>query len=98
MPIEPSLKSPGPEILLYLARHPHAQDTLEGIRWWVLEECIRKWESMIGPVVEQMVQIGLLETRASRDGRVFYRALDVNDDVVARHLELYREAAPAAGG
>lgn len=74
MPNEPSLPSPAPEILDYLARHPDAQDTIDGIlHWWVLDSCIRKWTPTIAETVAQLVEQGFLEEKPSADGHVFYR-------------------------
>jgi hypothetical protein len=71
----PSLPSPAPEILDYLARHPEAQDTIDGIlHWWVLDACIRKWAPKIAETVAQLVERGFLEQSQSGDGNVFYRA------------------------
>jgi hypothetical protein len=72
---DPRLPSPAPEILDYLARHPDAQDTIDGIlHWWVLDACIRKWAPKIAETVAQLVELGFLEQSQSADGRVFYRA------------------------
>jgi hypothetical protein len=74
VPTEPSLLSPAPEILDYLARHPDAQDTIDGIlHWWVLDAYIRKWTPKIAETVAQLVEQGFLEQRPSADGHVFYR-------------------------
>jgi hypothetical protein len=74
VPNEPSLPSPAPEILDYLARHPNAQDTIDGIlHWWVLDSCIRQWSRTIAETVAQLVQRGLLQEKPSTDGHVFYR-------------------------
>ena len=71
---EPSLPSPAPEILDYLARHPDAQDTIDGIlHWWVLDACVRKWAPKIAKTVAQLVEQGFLEQKRSADGNVFYR-------------------------
>jgi hypothetical protein len=72
---DPSLPSPAPEILDYLARHPEAQDTIDGIlHWWVLDACIRKWAPKIAETVAQLVDRGFLEERSSAGGQLFYRA------------------------
>lgn len=74
MPNEPSLPSPAPEILDYLARHPDAEDTIEGmLQWWVLDSCIRNWAPKIEQTVTELTSRGLLEARTSREGRVLYR-------------------------
>jgi hypothetical protein len=74
VPANASLSSPAPEILEYLARHPDAQDTIEGIlHWWVLDAYIRKWTPKIAETVAQLVERGFLEQRPSSDGHVFYR-------------------------
>lgn len=73
--VDASLQSPAPEILDYLARHPDAQDTIEGIlHWWVLDTCIRNWAPKITETVAQLVERGFLEQESSSDGHVFYRA------------------------
>jgi hypothetical protein len=70
---DPSLSSPAPEILDYLARHPDARDTIDGIHWWVLDACIRNWAPQIASAVAQLVERGfLLEEKPSKDGKVFY--------------------------
>ncbi|HWM24574.1 MAG TPA: hypothetical protein VNP98_07100 [Chthoniobacterales bacterium] len=74
MPVDSSLPSPAPEILEYLAKHPEAQDTIDGIlHWWVLDSCIRSWAPKIAETVGQLVQDGFLEQKPSAGGHVFYR-------------------------
>lgn len=74
MPTEPSLPSPAPEILDYLARHPDAQDTIDGIlHWWVLDSCIRSWAPKIADTVALLVEQGFLAEKSSGDGHIFYR-------------------------
>jgi hypothetical protein len=69
----PSLPSPAPEILDYLARHPEAQDTLDGIlHWWVLDSCVKRWAPKIAETVANLVEQGFLEQKSSADGRTFY--------------------------
>jgi hypothetical protein len=70
---DPSLPSPAPEILDYLARQPGAQDTIEGIlHWWVLDAYIRNWTPKIAKTVAQLVERGFLEENPSSDGKIFY--------------------------
>ena len=83
--VDPSLQSPAPEILDYLARHPDAQDTIEGIlHWWVLDACIRKWTPKIEKTVDELVERGFLEQKVSQDGNTVYR-------VAPRYLAAIRE-------
>jgi hypothetical protein len=71
---DPSLPSPAPEILDYLARHPDAQDTIDGIlHWWVLDTSIRNWAPKIAETLAELVDRGFLERRSSPDGQIFYR-------------------------
>ena len=90
VPADLSLPPPAPEILDYLARHPDAQDTIEGIlHWWVLDAHIRKWAPRISETVKQLVELGFLEEKASPDGHVFYR-------VSPPYLASLRPGAPGA--
>jgi len=71
---KPLLPSPAPEILEYLARHPNAQDTIDGIlHWWVLDSCIRSWAPKIAETVGQLVEQGFLEQKPTTGGHIFYR-------------------------
>jgi hypothetical protein len=83
----PRLQSPAPEILEYLARQPEAQDTIDGIQWWVLDSCIRNWAPKIRETVAKLVEQGLLEEKPSPDGQSFYR-------VSPRYLSSLRQAQP----
>jgi len=71
-PSYPSLRSPAPEILGHLARHPDAQDTIDGIlHWWVLDACIRKWAPKIAETVAQLAEQGFLEQNHPPMARCF---------------------------
>jgi hypothetical protein len=71
---DPTLQSPAPEILDYLARHPDAQDTIDGIlHWWVLDTCIRQWAPKIAETLELLVARGILEEQPRADGHILYR-------------------------
>jgi hypothetical protein len=74
VPSESTLPSPAAEILEYLARHPDAQDTIDGIlNWWLLDTCIRKWAGKITETVDFLVREGFLEEKSSDDGHILYR-------------------------
>lgn len=88
MPIDPILLSPAPEILEYLAQHPSAQDTIEGIlHWWVVETCLRNWAPKIAATLDQLVEADFLERRQGGDGRVFY-------GISPRYLAMLRANPP----
>jgi hypothetical protein len=88
VPTKPSLPSPAPEILDYLARHPDAQDTLDGIlHWWVLDAYLKKWTPKIEETVMQLVEQGFLEEKPSPDGQTFYH-------VSPRYLATLQQRSP----
>lgn len=62
------------EILEYLARHPGAQDTFEGIaEWWLLERWVRHETGEVRAALDRLVAAGRLGQRRGRDGRMHYR-------------------------
>jgi hypothetical protein len=62
------------EILAYLAEHPDAQDTLEGIvEWWLLERRIINQTVAVKKILSGLVERGLLVERSGRDARSHYR-------------------------
>jgi hypothetical protein len=69
---DPALPSPAREILDYLARHPEAKDTLDGIYWWILDACIREWYPKIASSVAQLVESGFLIEEPAPGGKIFY--------------------------
>jgi Fe2+ or Zn2+ uptake regulation protein len=49
-------------ILEYLAEHPRASDTLEGIaEWWIMRQQIRVEVTSVAKVLRQLTESGLLE-------------------------------------
>jgi hypothetical protein len=76
------------QILAYLAEHPLAQDTLEGImEWWLLDREIVHQTSAVTIALEELVAKGLiLETRA-KDSRAHYR---LNPDKLGEVLEILK--------
>ena len=62
------------EILAYLADHPRAQDTVEGIvEGWLLEQRIKRETRHVKSAVEQLVTAGFITAREGAAGRVYYR-------------------------
>jgi DNA-binding IscR family transcriptional regulator len=61
------------EILAYLAEHPEAQDTVEGIaEWWLMEQQIKRGIAQIKNALTELVTQGLVLERKGRDGRIHY--------------------------
>lgn len=61
-------------ILAYLAEHPAAGDTREGIvHWWLLEQKIKDMTAEVESALNELVAHGLLIERRQEDGRVHYR-------------------------
>jgi hypothetical protein len=49
-------------ILRYLAEHPHASDTLEGIaEWWVMRQTVRVQVHRVARVLRRLTEAGFLE-------------------------------------
>jgi hypothetical protein len=62
------------ETLAYLAEHPDAQDTLEGIvEWWLMEQQIKRGIAQVKDALAELVTQGLVLERKGRDGRIHYR-------------------------
>ncbi len=78
------------QILGYLAEHPLAQDTLEGItEWWLLDREIVQQISAVTSALEELVAKGLiLETRA-KDSRTHYR---LNPNTLGDVLDILKGA------
>ncbi len=62
------------EVLSYLAEHPEAQDTLEGImHWWLLEREIKFWTAEVREALAGLVREGLVVEQEGPDSRTRYR-------------------------
>jgi hypothetical protein len=62
------------EILVYLAEHPEAQDTLEGIvEWWLMEQQIKWGIVRVKEALAELVAQRLILERKGKDGRIHYR-------------------------
>ena len=57
-------------ILQYLAEHPHAADTVEGIaEWWLTRQRVRVDVQTIAKVLHELSERGLLEETGTGDHR-----------------------------
>ena len=62
------------EILSYLAQHPGAQDTIEGIvGWWLLERRIKHQTVSVKAALAGLIGEGLVIERKGRGARSVYR-------------------------
>lgn len=61
-------------ILSYLAEHPNAQDTFEGIlNWWLLDQEIKRHASIVKKALTELVTKGFIVERHGRDSVTHYR-------------------------
>ena len=61
-------------ILSYLAEHPEAQDTLEGIaEWWLLEQKIKTRTAEVTEALSELVARRLVVERKGPDRRSRYK-------------------------
>src|SRR5207253_256148 len=73
-------------VLAYLASHPAARDTREGIAdWWVRQQQIEYAAQDVARVVRFLVTQGLLLERPGPDQRMYYEINPANLDVIARY-------------
>ena len=62
------------DILRYLAKHPRAQDTIEGIsEWWLLEQDIGRRTAEVKEAIGLLVGDGLIIESRNKDTRPLYR-------------------------
>jgi hypothetical protein len=71
------------EILSYLANHPQASDTLEGIvDWWLLRQKIEYQTKVVRDALADLVEKGFLVKEVTKDSRIRYRANEKTDRVL----------------
>jgi hypothetical protein len=96
-------------ILKYLAEHPHASDTLEGIaEWWIMRQQIRVEADRVAKVLRQLTESGLLEEIGEGENPRRYRlkVMDTGRVPEAKRgiLEVFKRLTraliekPSAGG
>jgi hypothetical protein len=62
------------KILTYLADHPDAQDTLDGIvQWWFPEQEIKYEVKILKEIISELVEKEILLAHKSTNARVHYR-------------------------
>lgn len=77
------------DILSYLARHPHAQDTLGGItEWWLLEQKIKRQLTFVQDALEDLVNNGLILERKIENAETVY---GINEERVESIKELLKK-------
>jgi hypothetical protein len=83
-------KSPiGLQILAYLAEHPEAQDTVDGIvEWWLLERQITYQIIRVKEALSELVAKGWILENKAMDSQVHYR---VNQNRYEEVRELFKQ-------
>ena len=77
------------KILNYLAEHPNAADTVEGIvQWWLLDRANVEEEEKGGQALDLLVQKDLLVAFQAADARRHYR---LNSKKIEEIKKLIRE-------
>lgn len=62
------------DVLAYLAEHPGAQDTLEGIvEWWLMEQRIVNQTAKVREALAELVDGRLILQHQGKDSRTHYR-------------------------
>ncbi len=70
----PDKSSIAHEILSYLAEHPEAKDTLEGIvHWWLLEQKIKHQTAIVKEAIAELVAKGFILEHTTADSQIHYR-------------------------
>jgi DNA-binding PadR family transcriptional regulator len=70
----PAMEQLGYDILAYLAEHPDAQDTTEGIiEWWLSERAAKPNIALVEEALTELVDLGFILTRRTEDARAYYK-------------------------
>ena len=84
-------------ILDYLARHPQANDTIEGIvQWWLLENQVHHSVAEARRVLAQFEAEALVLAGRGPDGRVHYRLNPSKRREIRKWLKARRTAGATA--
>ena len=61
------------EISRYLAEHPDAADTLDGIQqWWLFRQRLDESLDLVSRAVEDLIRRGVVERRRLADGTILF--------------------------
>jgi hypothetical protein len=84
------------KVLAYLAQHPQARDTMEGIvEWWLLEQRIQCAIADVEAALSDLVRKDFLITHQCSDGRISYGLNREREREIRRHLRRAEEAHTA---
>lgn len=77
-PLQQEARTPSREeqmcgaVLQYLAEHPHAMDTLEGIAsWWLMRQQVRAEVDVLAKVLRRLAEQGLLEMSGEHENPIY---------------------------
>jgi hypothetical protein len=77
------------QIMAYLAEHPEAQDTLDGIiHWWLLERNIIHQSSKVKKALKELSEKGLILEYNNRSLQTLYR---VNRDKIEEINRIFQK-------
>ena len=80
------------DVLAYLLEHPQAQDTLEGIvEWWLQERHIKRYLPQVEASLEELCRRGLVLRQVGTDKRTHYNLNRSRTQEIQVYL---RDAAP----
>jgi hypothetical protein len=83
------------EILSYLASHPAAADTMEGIaRWWITRQRIEEARERVQHALDALVAAGRLESRVTPAGRALYQLPDAGSRLTGGPDEVTAKPRP----
>lgn len=62
------------EIMTYLANHPNAADTLDGVaKWWLLDRADKLQLGQVKQALDELVAKGLVAAQKGGDSKIVYR-------------------------
>lgn len=62
------------EIMTYLANHPNAADTLDGVaKWWLLDRSDKLQLGQVKQALDELVAKGLVAAQKGGDSKIVYR-------------------------